>query len=83
MPTEDPTKFEMLDGYEAEYDTMFRNELERLIEKKCTTGITYKEDNMIFQLKTHLGIDVDLLSQQQGPGPAKAADKDIEVESYN
>jgi hypothetical protein len=72
--------FICLDGYENEYDTMLKNELDRLLEMKTGTGITYKEDNMIFQIKTHLGIDVDLLSQRASKS---AADKDIGIESYN
>jgi hypothetical protein len=73
--------FKMLDGYEDEYATMLKNELGRLVEKKSHGGgITFKEDNLVFQLKTHLDIDVDLVSQRV----AKAAKtKDIGIESYN
>jgi hypothetical protein len=72
--------FEMLDGYGDEYKTMLDNELGRLVEKKSLGGITFKEDNMIFQLKTHLGIDVDLVSQRV---TKKVAEKDIGIETYN
>jgi hypothetical protein len=71
--------FEMLNGYENEYNAMLQNELERLVALKKGTGITHLEDNMIFQLKTHLGIDTNLLSQKK----AAVADKDIGIESYN
>jgi hypothetical protein len=69
--------FKLLDGYGDEYKTMLDNELTRLVEKKRHGGgVTFKEDNMIFQLKTHLGID--LVSQ------APTADvKDIGVSAYN
>jgi hypothetical protein len=72
--------FEMLTGYEAEYETMLKTELDRLISKKKGTGITFKEDNMIYQLSIHLGITVDLLSQRE---TKTAAVKDIGIESYN
>jgi hypothetical protein len=71
--------FEMIDGYDAEYKAMLENELQRLVDKKGHGGISFKEDNMIFQLKTHLGIKTDLLSQQK----TIAKDKDIGIESYN
>lgn len=57
--------FKMLEGYEAEYKTMLEKELDRLVDKKICAGVTFKEDNMIFQLKTHLGIDVDLVSRRR------------------
>jgi hypothetical protein len=73
--------FKMLDGYGDEYRTMLDNELGRLVEKKSHGGgITFKEDNMIFQLKTHLGIDVDIVSQR---AKTVAKTKDIGIEAYN
>jgi hypothetical protein len=72
--------FEMLEGYDAEYKAMLETELARLVDKKPAGGVTFKEDNMIFQLKTHLGIKVDLVSQRKTDKPK---DKDIGIASYN
>ena len=71
-------QFQVIEGYEKEYEDVLRAGLDALIAKKSSTGITFKEDNMIFQLKTHLGIKVELLSQQTA-----AKTKDIGIESYN
>lgn len=73
--------FKKLDGYGDEYKTMLDNELGRLVEKKRHGGgITAKEDNMVYQLKNHLGIEVDLVSQRPGK---TAKDKDIGIELFN
>jgi hypothetical protein len=72
--------FEMVEGYDAEYNKMLYLELERLVSAKKHEGITAKEDNMIYQLKTHLGIKVDLLSQRTGSAPI--AEK-VGIETYN
>jgi len=61
--------FEMLDGYEKEYEGMLKAGLTALIDQKGKAGVTFKEDNLIYQLKTHLGIKVDLLSQSAASAP--------------
>jgi hypothetical protein len=50
--------FKMLEGFEAEYKAMLETELARLIDKKSCDGVSFKEDNFIYQLKTELGIEV-------------------------
>ena len=57
-------EFKIIPGYEEEFENVLRAGLDALVDKKTKAGITFKEDNMIFQLKTHLGIKVDLLSQR-------------------
>jgi len=57
-----------------------KNELQRLVDKKAGAGVHFKEDNFIYQLKTHLGIEVDLVSQRKADTPK---DKDIGLASYN
>jgi len=57
-------EFKVIEGYEKEFEDVLRAGLDRLISMKSSTGINFKEDNMIYQLKTHLGIKVDLLSQR-------------------
>lgn len=57
-------EFKVLDGYEKVFEDVLRAGLNALTEQRSTTGVTFQEDNMIYQLKTHLGIKVDLLSQR-------------------
>lgn len=53
--------FEMVEGYDTEYNKMLYSEVERLIAAKKHNGITYKEDNMMHQLAEHLGIELTIL----------------------
>ena len=71
--------FDILQDYDEEYNAVLKAGLDALIAKKSSQGITFKEDNMIFQLKSYLGIKVDLLSQREDAPKTK----DIGIESYN
>jgi hypothetical protein len=53
--------FEMVEGYDAEYNKMLFEEIDRLITAKKHNGITFKEDNMMHQLADHLGIELVIL----------------------
>jgi hypothetical protein len=70
--------FEMLEGYDEAYTSMLECALDGLTEKAKTSGLSMKEDNMRHQLKRHLGINTNLLSESAGPKV-----KDIGIESYN
>lgn len=69
----------ILADYDEVYDATMNLALDALTAKKSSQGITAKEDNMIFQLKTYLGIDTNLLSQRDDAPKTK----DIGIESYN
>jgi hypothetical protein len=53
--------FEMVEGYDDEYNKMLNSEVERLIADKKHNGITFREDNMMHQLADHLGIELVIL----------------------
>ncbi len=70
--------FAPIEGYEDEYLGLLHAALDAMLERKRTGGTTFKEDNMVFQLRTYLGIETNLISQQVTPKT-----KDIGIESYN
>lgn len=72
----------LLEQYTDVYETMLKGELQRLIDKKATSGVHFLEDNFIYQLSDHLGIAPELLSQTM-PNNQTAKTKDIGIESYN
>ncbi len=51
--------FQPIEGYEDEYLGLLHAALDAMTERKHTGGLTFKEDNMLFQLKTYLGIETN------------------------
>ncbi len=72
--------FMPIEGYEDEYLGLLHAALDAMTERKHTGGLTFKEDNMLFQLKTYLSIETNPTSQQQVTPKTKDI---IGIESYN